>query len=118
MNVRLAAISAVLMGAVTPICAQVGPRIPFVGRGVTAFDPEIGVLNSGAVLDAQPVVSSDLKYVTITVRGQNSRVTAIREFTFQRIAPQAELGGGGGILAQEGVTRLGERSPRQSREGR
>lgn len=52
------------------------------GGGVTAFDPEIRVVNSGAVLDAQATVSSDMKYVTITARPTVSQLTAMRQFSF------------------------------------
>jgi hypothetical protein len=57
------------------------------GGGVTAFDPEIRVLNSGAILDAQVVVSADKKYVTITARPNNTQLLALRQFSFNP-APQ------------------------------
>src|SRR4051812_25501654 len=41
---------------------------PFFGGGAVAFDPEISVVNSGALLDAQVVVSHDRRYVTINAR--------------------------------------------------
>ena len=59
----------VLAGAAAPALAQQGP--PFLGGG-TAFDPEVGVVHSGAKLDAQAVVSADRKYVTINTRTANS----------------------------------------------
>jgi hypothetical protein len=43
----------------------------FMGGG-TGFDPEVGVVESGAKLDATATVSADRKYVTITTRADNS----------------------------------------------
>ena len=53
---------------------------PFNGGGVVAFDPEISVVNSGALLDAQVVVSADRKYVTINARPSLSRLQALNVF--------------------------------------
>ena len=49
----------------------------------TAFTPEISVVNSGAILDAQAVVSADRKYVTITARPSNTALLDLNNFTFQ-----------------------------------
>ena len=57
-------------------------RTPFFGPSGTTFDPEIGVVNSGELLDAQVAVSDDLKYVTINARPSSSRLLALRDFTF------------------------------------
>lgn len=57
-------------------------RTPFFGPSGTAFDPEIGVVNTGELLDAQVAVSDDLKYVTINARPSSSRLLALRDFTF------------------------------------
>jgi hypothetical protein len=54
----------------------------FFGCG-TAFTPEISVVNSGVILDAQATVSADRKYVTLTARPQSSALLALRNFTFQ-----------------------------------
>jgi hypothetical protein len=78
---------------------------PIVGRGVTAFDPEISVVNSGAVLDAQAVVSHDRRYVTITMAPQNSRLIALRPFPVQGVAGNGNVGGanvGGGNAPGDG----------------
>lgn len=56
---------------------------PFFNGGATAFDPEISVVNSGAILDAQAVVSPDRKYVTLNMRPTNASLLALRAFTFQ-----------------------------------
>jgi hypothetical protein len=61
----------------------------FFGGGGAAFDPEIDVVESGALLDASATVSADRKYVTLTARPQLSTLVALRQFTFQ--------GGGGPV---------------------
>jgi hypothetical protein len=58
--------------------------VPFFAGAPTAFDPEISVVNSGEVLDAQAVVSSDMRYVTINARASSSQLLALREFQFAR----------------------------------
>ncbi|HSU66756.1 MAG TPA: hypothetical protein VLJ39_07790 [Tepidisphaeraceae bacterium] len=61
--------------------AQVVP--PFFSGAGTSFEPQIGIVNSGIVLDVQPVVSHDLKYVTINMQPQASRLLSLQSFTFQ-----------------------------------
>lgn len=56
------------------------------------FEPQVDVVNSGAVLDAQATVSADRKYVTMNMRPQNSELLALRTFQFQG------QGGMGGIV--------------------
>ena len=48
--------------------------------GSTVFDPQISVVNAGAILDAKPVVSHDMRYVTITARPSVSQLIALRQF--------------------------------------
>src|SRR4051812_18139298 len=55
---------------------------PFLPSG-NSFDPEIGIVESGALLDTTATVSADRKYVTLTMRPQLSTLIALREFTFQ-----------------------------------
>ncbi|CAN5459206.1 hypothetical protein BH09PLA1_BH09PLA1_08600 [soil metagenome] len=69
---------------------------PFNGGGVVAFDPEISVVNSGALLDAQVVVSSDRKYVTINARPSLSRLQSLNVFPVQQVGNGAGNAGGGG----------------------
>jgi hypothetical protein len=57
--------------------AQQGP--PFFGGG-TAYDPEVGVVQSGALLDASATVSADRKYVTITTGATNSDLRDLVQF--------------------------------------
>lgn len=47
---------------------------------MVGFDPEISVVYSGVVMDVQPVVSHDNKYVTIGMQVQDSRVIALHNF--------------------------------------
>jgi len=47
---------------------------------VVAYDPEIGTVQAGVILDAQAVVSYDRKYVTINFQAQESRPIALIEF--------------------------------------
>jgi hypothetical protein len=44
-------------------------------------------VNSGAILDAQATVTADRKYVTMTLRPQNSQLLALHTFTFQTNGP-------------------------------
>lgn len=92
-------------------------QAPFFG-GAAIFDPEIDVVESGMILDAQATVSADRKYVTITSRVQNAQLLAIREFAFQVGAggggqvggpPQfgAAAGAGGAGTGAEGATGAG-----------
>jgi len=55
----------------------------FLGGGVVAYDPEISTVQSGVKLDAQGIVSHDLKYVTINTQVQDSRLLALRNFQTQ-----------------------------------
>jgi hypothetical protein len=55
---------------------------PFIGAGAIGFEPEISTVSSGTVVDVQPTVSNDLKYVTFSTRAQNSQLLALRQFAF------------------------------------
>src|SRR5258708_2063113 len=81
--------SIALVVAASPVIAQAG--VPFISPGVTAFEPQISVVNSGALQDVQGTVSADRKYVTITARPQNSQLLQLRNFSFQ-------TGGGVGVV--------------------
>lgn len=56
----------------------------FFGGGVVAYDPEISTVSSGVVMDVQPTVSYDKKYVTIGMQVQDSNLIALRNF---QVAP-------------------------------
>jgi hypothetical protein len=68
-------------------------QVPVIGNGVSAFSPEISVVNSGVLQDVQATVSSDRRYVTLTMRPQNSQLLNLFEFTFQTGAPVGFVGG-------------------------
>ena len=73
---------------------------PFFNGGAGIFDPEIGVVQSGVILDAQTVVSADRKYVTMTTRFQSAQLLNLRAFAFQTgggAAPAPGVGGAGGV---------------------
>ena len=87
---------------------------PFFNGGGGIFDPEIGVVQTGVLFDAQATVSADRKYVTLTTRFQNAELLALREFAFQTGAgaqggqvggpPQIQGGAaGGGMRAGAGA---------------
>ncbi len=65
---------------------------PITSDGSVAFDPEIEVVSAGVVLDLDGVVSSDRRYVTLTVRTALSQY----EFAAERVFSGA-TGGGGGV---------------------
>lgn len=59
-------------------------RAQFVGGRAALFEPEIGVVSSGIVLDVQATVSADRKYVTMTMRPSQSQLLSLTTFEFQR----------------------------------
>src|SRR5688572_14752811 len=105
-------LAAACLFAVLPSTSH-AQRVPFFGGGNTAFDPEISVVNSGDLLDAQVAVSPDLKYVTINARPSSSRLLALREFTFQgQVGAGPQLGFVGGPDVAAGLGPLGRRGMR------
>jgi len=84
----------------TALCAthahaqQVPPF--FNGGGVGIFDPEISVVNSGVILDAQPAVSHDRRYVTINMRPTNTRLLALQSYRTSGPIVNGSLGFVGG----------------------
>jgi general secretion pathway protein D len=60
-----------------------------VAQGAVAFNPTIGLVQSGVLLDVQATVSSDRKYVTLTLRPQLATLIDLLPFTFQ-----SDQGGG------------------------
>jgi hypothetical protein len=83
--------------------AQVTP--PFFFGGATAFEPQIGIVNSGVVQDVQAIVSHDMKYVTLNMQPQNAGLLALQEFTFQK---QPSLG----VVGLPGTIAPAPRAPR------
>src|SRR3954451_25471412 len=76
--VTVAAFGWVLAGRAAPANAQ-----PFFQPTGQSFTPQIDVVESGTKLDVQATVSADRKYVTLTMRPQQSNLVALRDFTFQ-----------------------------------
>ena len=70
--------------------AYVSDLTPIVGTNSVAFDPTVGLLQSGVLLDVVATVSSDRKYVTLTLRPTLSRLRALVNF------PVSALSAGGG----------------------
>ena len=81
---------------------------PFFNGGGGIFDPEISVVQSGVILDAQAVVSADRKYVTMTTRFQSAQLLNLREFAFQTGGGGAPAGqaGGGGVAGAAGAANI------------
>ncbi|MEZ6318742.1 MAG: hypothetical protein R3B49_08315 [Phycisphaerales bacterium] len=66
---------------------------PVVSDAAVGFDPTISQISKGVVMDVEGVVSSDKRYVTMTVR------TALSDYTFDpdsERSVQAQAGGTGG----------------------
>ena len=84
-------------------------QVPFVGAGVGIFDPEISVVQSGVILDAQAVVSADRKYVTMTTRFQSAQLLNLREFAFQTGGGAGGQVGGAGNVGAAGAANVNGR---------
>jgi general secretion pathway protein D len=66
--------------------AYVSDLEPVVGTRSVGFDPTIGIIESGILLDVQGTVSADRKYVTLTLRPTLSRLANLQPFTVQSAA--------------------------------
>jgi Flp pilus assembly secretin CpaC len=66
---------------------------PITGDSAGAFQPEVGVIYEGFVLDIEAVISADRRYVTMTVQFGLNQNVQFREVTFTGAA-----GGGGGTI--------------------
>ncbi|HLY09081.1 MAG TPA: hypothetical protein VKW04_07265, partial [Planctomycetota bacterium] len=56
---------------------------PQVSTLAAAYDPIMGILTSGVVLDVRPIVSNDRKYVTLEMRPSLAQVQSIRRFSIR-----------------------------------
>jgi hypothetical protein len=73
-------------------------------QGAVAFEPGIGVLPSGSVLDVTPVVSADRRYVRLSVNPYFNNVLGIQNFSFGGGAVAGgAFGGMNGAVGQGGV---------------
>src|SRR5436305_12787192 len=71
-----------------------GQPVPaFFTPGATAFSPELSVVSTGIVQDVQATLSSDRKYVTLTMRPQNSQLIALQNFAVNGPPPLGFVGG-------------------------
>ncbi len=86
--------------------AFVSDLTPVVSDAAVSFDPVIGVVPSGVVLDVDGVISADRRYVTINVTTQISEVTLIPSTTFTAVAGGAGIGGGGATVPAQGQVQL------------
>lgn len=80
-------------------------QVPFIAGGGGAgglFDPEIDVVESGALNDVQATVSHDRKYVTLNMRPTLSSLQALRTFAFQTNATALPPGINGGLVGGVG----------------
>jgi general secretion pathway protein D len=82
--------------------AYVANVAPVVASSVATGGAQIGLLNTGAVLWVQAAVSSDLKYVLLTLQPQTLRLVDLVEFTPVTGVPSGGTapggtGGGGGV---------------------
>lgn len=78
---------------------RAGAQVPFYYGGATGYEAQISTVNTGVVLDAQATVSADRKYVTMTMRPQNSSLLALQSFSYQQAAGPAEGFVGMGVAA-------------------
>lgn len=68
---------------------------PVTGTGSSAFNPTPSALSTGVTLDVQATVSSDRKYVTLTLRPQLSRLISLQVFPVTGTVNDGGTGGGG-----------------------
>lgn len=66
--------------------AYVSDLTPIVGTNAVAFDPTVGIIQSGVLLDVRATVSADRKYVTLELRPQLTRLRALVPFPVSAIS--------------------------------
>lgn len=76
--------------AVSTSTTFVSDLTPVVGSSAGAFDPTISTISTGVVIDVEGVASADRRYVTLTIRTTQSRLSFAQDRTVQGAA-----GGGG-----------------------
>jgi type II secretory pathway component GspD/PulD (secretin) len=75
--------------------AYVSNLTPVVATGAVAFDPTVGIVQSGVLLDVQATVSADRKYVTLTLRPILSRLRSLTNFPVTALAVNNGVTGAG-----------------------
>lgn len=78
--------------AISTSTTFVSDLTPVVGSSAGAFDPTISTISTGVVIDVEGVASADRRYVTLTIRTTQSRLTFA---TDRQITVQGAAGGGG-----------------------
>lgn len=78
--------------AVSTTTTFVSDLTPVVGSSAGAFDPVIGTIPTGVVIDVQGVASADRRYVTLTVQTTQSRLS------FAQDREVTGAAGGGGVV--------------------
>ena len=82
------------------------------------FEPEIGIINSGVLLDTSATVSYDRRYVTLNVNLQQTQLLSLQSFNFQNgnisILPIVSVGKNGingpvRLLPGQGIKLLSQR---------
>ena len=72
---------------------------PVTGEGSGAFQPQVGILATGFVLDVKGAVSSDRRYVTMNVHFQLTKPVGVENtVTFGGAAGGGGIGGGAGTF--------------------
>ncbi len=73
----------------------VSQLIPVVATGAVAQAPQVGTIDSGAVLDVQATVTADKRYVTMTLRPGVTRLLDLQTIPFSGGGAGGGIGGGG-----------------------
>jgi type II secretory pathway component GspD/PulD (secretin) len=90
--------------AVTTQTAFVSSLTPVTGDGSGAFAPDIGIVSDGFVLDVEGVISSDRRYVTMTVIFDFAELLALETQEFTGAAGGGGLGGGGAATFEGSIS--------------
>ncbi len=72
---------------------------PVVGTGAVAQAPQVGTIDSGAVLDVNATVTSDKRYVTMTLRPGVTRLLDLQTIPFSGGVAGGGFGGGAALAA-------------------
>jgi type II secretory pathway component GspD/PulD (secretin)/tetratricopeptide (TPR) repeat protein len=67
---------------------------PVTGDASGAFDPQVGVVYQGFVLDVEAVISADRRYVTMTVQFGLNEDVRFRDYRITGAAGGGDIGGG------------------------
>jgi len=97
-------LAAMLVGALAaPAYAQRFNRDFYNYGGVALYNPEIGLVMSGPLLVARPIVSADRKYVTMGVQAQITQVVRIEQFPVAGIGYAGFVGGARPVTVSGGA---------------